>query len=157
MTDTDNRDYARERFRDHDRRAEAMEAAAIGSGNQALKGLLLLNGGACIALLGFLAGTFEKANLTAQNIALLAALRFFGWGAAAAVLASVTAYLCNSAYARGLMSQKKAWEWPYVTDTASSRRHWTAGMALNWIAVLEGAVSLGAFMFGLYELNGIVY
>ncbi|MGT2468948.1 hypothetical protein ACVOMV_36425 [Mesorhizobium atlanticum] len=44
-----------------------MEAASIRSGNQALKALLLLNGGACIALLGFLAGTFEKVGLTAQN------------------------------------------------------------------------------------------
>lgn len=78
--------YARERFRDHDRRAEAMEAAAVESANQALKALLILNGGACVALLGFLAATFGKPDLADQNLALLSALRLFGWGAAMAVL-----------------------------------------------------------------------
>lgn len=121
--------YARERFRDHDRRAEAMEAAAVESANQALKALLILNGGACVALLGFLAATFGKPDLADQNLALLSALRLFGWGAAMAVFASAIAYLCNSCYARGLMAYNKGWKWPYLSKTASSARNWTAAIA----------------------------
>ncbi len=147
--------YVRERFRDHDRRAEAMEAAAIESANQVLKALLLLNGGACVALLGFLAATFGKPDLADQNLALLSALKLFGWGAAAAVFASAIAYLCNSCYARGLVAYDKTWEWPYLNKSTGSTRNWTTALILNWIGVIAGATSLGLFMCGLYGLNGV--
>lgn len=49
------------------RRAEALEAASVESANQALKALLLLNGGACIAVLGFLASVFPAATLSGAD------------------------------------------------------------------------------------------
>ncbi|MGT2468949.1 hypothetical protein ACVOMV_36430 [Mesorhizobium atlanticum] len=53
------------------------------------------------------------------------------------------------------MSFEKDWEWPYLKETTSSRRNWSAGRAFNTIAVVAGAVSLIAFMCGLYQLNGV--
>lgn len=125
------------------RRAETMEAASIESANQVLKALFLLNGGACVAVLGFLASTFnadadtDRARLIAD---MLASLRWFSMGAGCAVLASGLAYLTNSAYARGLIdvNDRKAWWW---------------GMALNKVAVMVSIASFVLFCVGLLSIR----
>lgn len=127
------------------RRAEAMEGAAIESANQALKALFLLNGGASVAVLGFLASTFssETNTDTGRLIAdLVYALRWFSSGAGAAVLASCLAYLTNSFYSRGLID---------VNDTKS----WWWGLMLNRAAILISVVSFVLFWVGILSIRQV--
>ena len=107
-----------------------------------MKALLLINGGACVAILGFLASTVsdpsnqDKARLT---YAFVHSLLWFGGGAGLAVGTSCLAYLCNSAYARGLIEIESKW-------------NWRVGSILNWIAVVSGLASLACFWLGLRSI-----
>jgi hypothetical protein len=156
----DQRDWAREVFGNHDRRSEALERASIESANLALKGLLLLNGGACIAILGFLASIFssdvQKNEIQALLSPFLVALNRFAWGAGLAVFASAIAYLANSSYARGNMAFTKKWEWPYVEENNSSKRNWRLAAVLNGVAIASGFWALGMFVWGCVAV-GVAY
>jgi hypothetical protein len=129
-----------------ERRAEALENASIESGNQALKALLLLNGGACIAILGFLSSTYTAPDLDTDRARLLEelirSLGSFAWGAGSAVLASTVAYLTNSYYARALMSSK--------------RSQWRIAWAFNLVAVLAGTASLAWFACGVWTIQSVL-
>ncbi|MBX3493648.1 MAG: hypothetical protein KF899_11855 [Parvibaculum sp.] len=153
----DQNDWAREVFRNHDRRAEALETASVESGNLALRSLLLLNGGASIALLGFLASIFSSDTQQHANsevlVAFLGALGKFAWGAALAVLAASLGYLTNSAYARSLMDRPKKWEWPYIEQTDSSKRTWSHGVWLNRLTIAACLGSLALFIWGCVEVG----
>ena len=157
MSGGQQNEWAREVFRKHERRAEALEIASVESANLALKSLLLLNGGACIALLGFLASIFS-ANVQQQESArelapFLAALSKFASGAGLAVFASSLAYLTNSAYARSLMTYDKKWEWPYVEANEKSKRDWRIGTYLNNVAIVVSIASLGMFVWGCIAIG----
>lgn len=107
-----------------------------------MKALLLINGGASVAILGFLASTISdsttphKARLT---YAFVHSLAWFGGGAGLAVGASCLAYLCNSFYARGLIDLSSKWDW-------------RMGRYTNWAAIGFGLASLAAFWAGLWSI-----
>lgn len=127
------------------RRAEMMEAAANESANVALKALFLLNGGACVAVLGFLASTFnvetnsDHATLVTDFIK---ALKWFAFGSGAAVFASCLAYLANSGYAKGLID---------IEDRIS----WRWGVVLNWAAIIIGLASFVLFSVGVLSIRHV--
>ncbi|MFN4354774.1 hypothetical protein [Parvibaculum sp.] len=156
----DPHEWAKEVFRDHARRAEAMEASSIESANLALRALLLLNGGASVALLGFLASIFSSNHSSENQIEMLipfiGALGKFAWGAGLAVLSAALAYLTNSLYARWLIGYDRQWDWPYVVETSAAKREWRFAMLLNWLAVFAGAGSLGMFIWGCIKV-GVAY
>jgi hypothetical protein len=124
-----------------------MEAASIDAGAQAMKALLLLNGGACIAILGFLASTrtapFSQATAR-LTYAFVHSLVWFGGGAGLAVGASCLAYLCNSYYAGALLDE-------------ASAKGWSMGRLTNWMAVLFGLFSLVGFWGGLWKIYSVYF
>ena len=127
-------------------RARALEAAAVDSAHLALKSLLLLNGGACVALLGFLATVIDKAPLSDGSGHLIRAsvdsLGFFAWGAGFAVLAAGAAYLTNSLYAGDALIRTR----PSL---------WRAGQYVNWLSAILALVSFGMFSAGVSVVQGI--
>lgn len=124
-----------------------MESASIESANIALKGLLLINGGACVAILGFLASTMsdptnlDKAKLT---YAFIHSLLYFGSGTGLAVGASCIAYFCNSAYANALLEETYSWKW-------------RIGQILNWLGVFSGGSAFVAFWWGLLSIYRVYF
>lgn len=152
----ENRRWAAWSFDGADRRYEALIAAAIESANVALKGLLLLNGGAAIALLAFLANVLNGAEPGPDVAAMLArignTLTNFGWGAGAAVAASCVAYVTNRAYAWQMQSYSRNFTHPYLHETPETRRAHRIGVGANVLAVGCGIASLGFFLFGIWQL-----
>ncbi|RUW55824.1 hypothetical protein [Mesorhizobium sp. M8A.F.Ca.ET.021.01.1.1] len=163
----------------HKARTANMEKAAIECGNLALKALLLVNGGACVALLGFLSSTFNAATdptvpqtilarlagivldngVAAERARLImdvtGALSWFAWGTAAAVSGSALAYLTNSVYSRALTFQQTKYDWPYVEQTPKSEREWARAAMLNWVAVATGVAALCCFAGGILSVQHI--
>ena len=133
--------------------------ASLDSARDAMKAMFLLNGGASIALLGFLASTFaedftvDETNLYAS---IMRSLTYFASGAFLAVFTMALAYLINSLYSGSHAGMERKWSWPYLSETTdSSSRYWWA-IRLNWFAVATGAASLGAFALGLWKLGQFV-
>tara|TARA_R110000868_G_scaffold69444_4_gene204458 strand:- start:285 stop:764 length:480 start_codon:yes stop_codon:yes gene_type:complete len=156
----DPHDWAREVFERHDRRAEALENASIEAGNLALKALLILNGGASIAVLGFLSSVYsseldftEKAN---AMLPFVSALQKFAIGAGLAVFASAIAYLANSFYARALMDYGRSFEWPYLSEGEESKSNWKWGVRFNNVVIVAALGSIAMFVWGVVSV-GLIY
>jgi hypothetical protein len=117
-----------------------LEQASIDSAHEGLKALLLINGGACVAVLGFLATTLKDAKTGGFEpliVGMLSSLLWFSAGAGLAVLTALFSYFTNQAYATSLIDPKVKW-----------RR----GEVLNWMAVSAAVLSLCAFAYGIYMI-----
>lgn len=125
-------------------RADALEKASIDASQEGLKALLILNGGACIALLAFLSATMGKEHTIAKEAAFVEgateALIFFSIGAGLAVLTCVFAYLANQAYSS------------FLRNPVGYPRHWSMGTFWTRLGLVSTMSALGAFFLGIYTV-----
>ncbi|NOE18878.1 hypothetical protein GS634_12175 [Ruegeria atlantica] len=106
-----------------------MTKAAIGFGQGAIRALILINGGAAIAVMTFIGnfGTVQAGLISSFSLALL----LFSMGVAAAALVAGCSYVTQFFY------------------ESSSGRLLKAGIAFHWLAVLSAIVSLVFFVWAL--------
>lgn len=158
MRSTEERLLADKAFEHHDQWYGRLNDAAIASGTLAVRMALILNGGASIALLAFLASIFSNGNAP-ENLSGLAdrivlALGSFGWGAFCAGLCSGLSYLVNRCWLSAAYHKKKSYEFPYISDT---RRSWWwnfSGTLLQVCAIFAALVSYLLFVRGLMQVQG---
>jgi hypothetical protein len=127
----------------NDKRADDLERASIDASTQGLKALLLLNGGACIALLAFISsvvGTKVAGREAAFVSSARQALVYFAIGAGLSVVTCVFAYLANQAYSS------------HLRNAAHYPKHWTYGHLWTRAGLVTTVISLGLFFFGIYTI-----
>lgn len=160
-TPTDKRqeekELAQKAFEEHRSWYEKHNEIMVSSGTFVMRSSLILNGGACLALLAFLANTWNAQNgastsgplqqIILQNIAI------FAWGALLAVAGSGTAYLVNLFRLEQGRAQTFHLDHPYVRDTTASSRWGMAGNIFQWISILVVAASPMFFLVGLIRLT----
>ncbi|WP_113499209.1 hypothetical protein [Brucella sp. NBRC 12953] len=146
--------WAKRAFDRNDQLHDELLKAALDSARDALKAALLLNGGACIALLGFLASITSK-EATRASLMLLAPAKFgLTWFAAGAFLAafgSGLAYICNSLYSGAAAEKDKRFSHPYIFGNKGSDRLYWWARAINWatVVVIFGSYSCFVLALGL--------
>lgn len=127
-----------------DERADSLEKASIDASVEGLKALLLLNGGACISLLAFLASVMARDELNIAQAKFVVgakeALVYFAIAAGLSVVTCVFAYLSNQAYSAHLR-----WREQYP-------RHWSYGHAFTRAGLVSTAASLLLFFYGVYTI-----
>ncbi|UYQ70835.1 hypothetical protein OF122_12255 [Pelagibacterium flavum] len=145
-------------FDRQDIRFESQINAAIESGHHAVKAALLLNGAACIALLGFLASTISSIDgepATAQLIALfMNALMEFSKGALAAAVTAGLGYLTNLCAGESAASMSKHFVEPFIRSTRASKIWGGAYFTLSLVTI---ATAIGSYVFfarGLARISG---
>jgi anti-sigma28 factor (negative regulator of flagellin synthesis) len=106
-----------------------MFKAVIESGREALNALVLINGGAVIALLGFMGGTVSKGLPQALGLNLTIPLLQFGLGVLTGAIAFATRYLSQAFY------------------SAPRKR---TGDAFKYVAILFAFTGYGLFGWGIY-------
>jgi hypothetical protein len=133
--------------RAHDRSeafARQINAAAINAANFALRMVLLINGGAAIALLIFVGGLPAE-----QKRAIAATLDWFTWGIAAAVAALACAYFTN----HGLAVKERSKTWtdkpPYLIDGPNTKAWSKFVLVFRFLAIVVGTGSLILFIVGM--------
>lgn len=124
--------------------AQAMAAAAsfaplVAMGTEILKAVALINGGAGIATLGFLAVTHRDS--TALALALVWPLGLFGFGLTVAACATGWSYFSQASYAEALRAQDFTWTAPFLADSAASGAARRRGDRYRGLA--QGAVMVG--------------
>ncbi len=117
--------------RQHDKLDNFIERssdAAIKSGQLFLRTVTLINGGAVIAVLGFISALASKdSERIAQIVPVAKSLLWFSGGVAMAAAAAGFAYLTNYAAAAITSCLQRTWNHPYVDVTvASNRWRWFA-------------------------------
>jgi len=117
-------------------RAESLEQSSIDAASQGLKALLLLNGGACIAVLSFISSALSRETQANSllNKGMMQSLVFFSLGAGLAVFTSFFAYLANQAYAAHLREARDSWK---------------TGERWNLAGIACALLSLGCFFVGV--------
>lgn len=162
-------EYVRWRFehnhqiaeRHHDREIEfARESnqAAIGNANIALRTLVLVNGGAAVAILAFLGGIVETdTNAFLEDVEQATApVVSFAWGVALATLGIGLAYFTNYCITTSIWARQHIYEHPYVEVTERSRRWEKWGIFFQVFAVISALASLGCFLMGMYTVRTAV-
>ncbi len=122
-------------------RAKELETASVEAAQAGIKALLLLNGGACIAVLAFMSNVMSKDLRWPDRQIVEAAVRsltYFASGAGMAVFITLLAYLSNQRYATGARD--------------GSQKHWEWGKRFGLAAIIAALVCLGLFGYGVWEI-----
>lgn len=141
--------------RAHDANSEnaaQTNAATVESGHHALRTIMLINGGAAIALLAFIGAIASKEGVSSVAD-LAAAIQWFALGVAVTAAAMGFAYFVNYCYVASLYSVELDWEHPYVKDTPKSKRWERIGLTLHVITPVLAAVALVMFVCGMWNVQ----
>jgi hypothetical protein len=127
--------------------------AAIDGSNLALRTLVLINGGAAIAMLAFL-GTVAKDQSNLSKIGEVAhTLRYFAIGVALACAGMALAYFTHFFMVSVETFKDRTYVHPYVVETAKSRRFMSDNRVFHVLPVLAAAASLAMFVIGMFAAS----
>jgi hypothetical protein len=113
--------------------------ATIESANIALKTLIVINGGAAIAVLTFLGGVVSKDKIDFATVAPVAmTIRYFAIGVALTLAAMAFSYLTNYFMAGVEVSRQKTYTHPYVIDGANTDNQKWWNKVFRLFAFLSG-------------------
>jgi len=126
--------------------------STVDAGTITLRTLVLVNGGAVIAMLAFLANI---ADLDQPDIfdGVIEALALFAFGVFAALLTAGFTYSGNYAGTMMTSAMDKIWEPPFVVHTPASNRWSFISWTLLLFTVLCGITSAGLFLAGIISLK----
>jgi hypothetical protein len=157
MDDTNRQDAIKE----HDRSREyqkATDEAVIKGGEVAIRTVMLINGGAAVAVLAFIGALVREGGVSVKQIAgVSTSLLWFGGGVAAAAWALGLAYCTNYCYGREAGSKVFTWQHPYIVDGVTTPSWRLRAWRFHAGAAVWGVLALVAFIFGMIGVwNGIV-
>jgi hypothetical protein len=128
--------------------------AAVGLSTTTLKGLLVINGGAAVALLGFAASASSQSGATQLSfLSLASSLRWFALGVASSVLASGIAYVVMYLQAALVQSYELYHEEPFVQSGKNSARLRITTNTAHILAVVVSISSLLCFLLGTHAVS----
>lgn len=151
---TDGNEEARRHHDLIDATRASRDEAAVKTGSEAIRWVLLANGGAIAAVLSFLGALAAKANVDHQGfLAVTTTLFYFAWGVLFCLLAMLLAYLTNYFFGARDSSRQKIWAHPYAEDTKLSMRYNRCGSTTSMTAFICGAIGVALFMVGITQLS----
>lgn len=131
-----------------------MRRAAVDSANVTIRSLILVNGGAVVALLAFV-GALESGDINnAIKIeALVAPIRWFAFGVGFSAVTAALAYLVNMLDSDITDSVELIWKYPYVVSKKQAK--WLGWLRLGaHISALALAIAaLVAFFLGIISVT----
>lgn len=131
--------------------------ATIDTSNLAMRTLILINGGAAIAVLTFLGAVASKDKIDLTQVTHVATtIRWFAFGVASAILSMGTSYATHYATAGAAISMKKSYEHPFVNNGPTTKR-WMAVRTIFHVASVGLALaSLSLFLTGMFKASSAV-
>jgi hypothetical protein len=130
---------------------------AVGTSNLTLRTLVIINGGAAIAVLTFLGGVAAKDKVDFAQVGLVAGtIKWFAFGVAFAVFGMALAYLTHFATASISSSSVNNWEHPYVVDGPKTKRWRQINRAFHIAAILVAIASLVLFLIGMFTASNAI-
>lgn len=133
------------------------QKAAVESANLAMRSLILVNGGAVIALLAFVGGieSGENSN-TVASAKLVTPIFAFAIGTGLAMVTAALAYLVNMLDADINNSVELVWQHPYVVEESKAGKLRFCRIALHYIAILLSFGSLVSFFVGVWRVSSAI-
>ena len=136
--------------REHDNAtnfAAKANEAAVKAAEEAIKAVILINGGSSVAMLAFIGTIASKHLLTSGQLAVITSpLLYFGFGVATAVVGSAMAYFTNLMMSGHSSRKRRDYKHPFLFDTPSSKRHLIVGELCRWIGIVAVTASIAHFV-----------
>jgi hypothetical protein len=131
---------------------------AMQAGTLAIRYALLINGGAAIAVLGFVGAlAFQgRVAIGAGLNEIAGTLVYFAIGVVAGTLGLGWAYLTNFFAAAHASRMNKNWTGPLIEETPSSRRYKRWYIFFLILAVLSALFAVGCFLCGVLEVKAAI-
>lgn len=158
MTETkDNSENARLEHAETRAFVSRANEAAVEISITTLKSLILINGGAAVAMLGFVASISTGDRGTGLDMAAVVyVLQLFSLGAGMAVLSSGLAYVVMYLQAAIAQLADRNQEPPYISANAKTLTLSRVYSLTHILSVLAALLSWGLFICGVYSTAGIV-
>ena len=147
--------------RDHDfelKHGLRLNEAAINNGNLIARALLIINGGAAIAVLAFI-GRLIPSNKPENWLIitpLIDALMWFAWGVAMTAIAMAFAYFTNYCNSSVSYARDRFYEHPYIRENDKSRRWMCLGITSQCSTLIFAGSAIVLFVLGIFEMDGII-
>lgn len=147
--------------RAHDKESDFMDRvneAAMSNADQVLRTLVIINGGAAIAMLAFIGSLIsaDGAKFASKLPAVATPILWFVWGVAIATFAIGLAYLTNYCMATSTALKEHHYEKPFIRNTLGSKIWIWFGIGFQLLAILSAFVSLGCFIWGMTEIRDAI-
>lgn len=126
--------------------------AAVKSGEEAIKAMILINGGSSVAMLAFIGTMASKDLLSLGQLGQISEPLFcFAGGLITAMVATGASYFANLMIAGSSNARQREYEHPFLRPTPSSKRHWLTAEIFRYIAIAAAAASICCFGWGLVK------
>ena len=146
--------------RDHDREINhgvLLNEAAINNSNLAARALLIINGGAAIAVLALIGRLIPSKPEDWLSISpLIESLKWFACGVTVTAVAMVFAYFTNYSNASVSYTRDFHYEHPYVRDNKKSSRWECRGKFSQIVTVIFAGLAIIFFWLGIREMDEII-
>lgn len=137
--------------REHDRLDDffhRMNETAISASHVALRTLLLMNGGAAIALL-----SYDGRLPAVQAKAAAGTLLWFALGVVTTAVAMALTYFTHLAMAAMLSSKTRSYQRPFVSDSPRTAQLLRWKIVCHWLAAIAATVALALFVIGVLAVR----
>jgi len=138
----------------HHERHDQLNEAAITAGNNALRSLILINGGAAVSMLAFVGAFAGKDKIELSRLSPVApGLIDFAFGVGLAAAALGAGYFVNLLRSQAAGRSTLNYEYPYIEAGRPSKRCGSGALFLQWVAFVLGVASLVAFFRGTWDVK----
>lgn len=156
QTPKETRDVATSVHDRNDRSRESANEAARVAANGTTRALLLINGGASVAMLGFMASTTSGDGRLLDHLGtLLDSTELFAFGVATSCLTTFFAYIVNYCHGSAASFVRYTWTYPYIEETDKSKKWLAIANVFHVFALFSGIASLALFCLGVWRLSQI--
>jgi heme/copper-type cytochrome/quinol oxidase subunit 1 len=122
--------------------------------NLALRTLIVINGGAAIAILTFLGGVASKDKIDFTKVGAVAdTIRYFAIGVALGLVGMALSYFTNYFVAGVEGAKRRIWEHPYLEETPRSKRMHRLNVVFHVAAFVAALASLILFVVGMFAAS----
>jgi hypothetical protein len=129
--------------------------AAFQSGQLALRTVVLVNGGAAVAVLFFLSTIAARVSVVQISV-VASSLLWFVAGITCGLMALTCAYLTNLYDANVGTSLSQTWEYPYNQPGRYTHYFVRLSRFVHILAILAGTASLLLFVVGMWDVRSAI-
>lgn len=129
--------------------------AAFKSGQIALRTVVLVNGGAAVAVLFFLGAIAARVSVVQISV-VASSLIWFVAGITCGLIALTCAYLTNLYDANVGTSLSQTWQYPYSQPGRYTQYFVRLSRFVHILAILAGTVSLLLFVVGMWDVRSAI-
>ncbi|WJY20680.1 hypothetical protein QTA57_12680 [Fontisubflavum oceani] len=143
-------------LREHERNhqlATEFRKAALDSAAIAIRSLILVNGGAVVALLAFVGAIESQQSTEIQSSNMADPILSFAIGVGLSVVTAVLAYVVNLLDGDITYEVNLTWKHPYIEEKPGAKRLRGSRGIAHILAIISGVLALIAFFCGVFSVT----